>query len=238
MWVRSSESLSRLVSGRSCSLSGQALSSWALSGLPAAWRPQGCLHDTAYTVTATSSAEPGGNHITFSLILDSVGYERAKTHPGIRRGHWTPSLDSGAGKILEEHLDQEVLLWASLGEKNKTNLPSPGLPSGHNNPHTSHMQNIPLVPRLSRSLILLQLQAQAQSQGPCPSHLPDTQPEQSRRAGFLKAYTKVGKPEAPCHDGWEIWPVGCCLCLYICSVFSEVPCSGLLLLLLSDPSFS
>ena len=24
----------------------------------------------------------------------------------------------------------------------KTNLPCPGVPSGHNNPHTSHMQNI------------------------------------------------------------------------------------------------
>ena len=77
------------------------------------------------------------HHLLWHLTLLVMG--KAKTHPGVRRGHWTPSLDSGAGRILEEHLDQEVLLWASSGVGG--NLPCPGLPSGHKNPHTSHMQN-------------------------------------------------------------------------------------------------
>ena len=102
---------------------------------------------------------------------------KAKTHTDVSRGHWTPSLDSGAGKILEEHLDQEVFLWASLGGKKC--LPCPGLPSGHNNPYTSHMQNILLHFQDSMSRAPLGLQAQAQSQGPWPSHLSDTQPEHS-----------------------------------------------------------
>lgn len=156
---------------------------------------------------------------------------KAKTHPGVSRGHWTPSLDSGAGKILEEHLDQEVLLWASLGEKKNKHLPCPGLLSGHNSPHTSHMQNIHTLefPRLSRSRVPLRLQAQAQSQGPWPSHLPDTQPEHSGRAGFLKACTKVGKPEAP--GPRQRGNLASCLFLCQCSICLLVPCSGLLLLL-------
>ena len=74
-----------------------------------------------------------------------------------------------------------ALPWSTLWPQKSTYLP--------------HAKYTLAFPRLSRSLVLW-LQAQAQSQGPCPSHLPDTQPEQSRRAGFLKACAEVGKPEA------------------------------------------
>ena len=102
-------------------LGGQALLSWVLwpawqhGGLRAVCTT-GLIQWLQRPLRLFHWARWKPHHLLWHLILLVMG--KAKTHPGVSRGHWTPSLDSGAGKILEEHLDQEVFLWASLEGKN------------------------------------------------------------------------------------------------------------------------